>query len=282
MSFDTAVVGLDLSPSSFSAAREARALVAREGRLVLVTIIERTVVTAPPRHEPPEEIDAYRRKLEGEARAKLEALARELTEGTAIAAKVIVRLGQPVTDLLEIVAREGAGLLAVGAHSRTAVERFVFGSVAEALVRQSPVPTLVARPWNGHELWRRVLVAVDHTPPARAAAMAAREIAKTVGAPVEILHALTWEAGGRTDPGPVAIKELAESAGLLEAPVRILVGMPSAVIAEYVAPGDLLVCGTRASGPLARAFLGSVATNLLRRAPCTVVVVRARSTEERA
>lgn len=53
--------------------------------------------------------------------------------------------GDPVTGLLEAAARWGADLLAVGTHSRGAVEHFFLGSSAEKLVSRSPVPVLSVR-----------------------------------------------------------------------------------------------------------------------------------------
>ena len=43
---------------------------------------------------------------------------------------------------------------------------------------------------------------------------------------------------------------------------------------DYAGPSDVIVCGTRARGSVARMVLGSVALGLVRGAPCSVVVVR--------
>lgn len=57
-------------------------------------------------------------------------------------------------------------------------------------------------------------------------------------------------------------------------------GWPGAVAAGW-SDGDLLVVGSSRLGPIARVFLGSTATRILRAAPVPVVVVP-RGTEDPA
>jgi nucleotide-binding universal stress UspA family protein len=58
------------------------------------------------------------------------------------------RLGKPVETLLQMCVDYDADLLIVGTHGRRGVDRWMMGSVAEALVRQARCPVLVARPKN--------------------------------------------------------------------------------------------------------------------------------------
>lgn len=57
-----------------------------------------------------------------------------------------VRIGDPVAAILQATIDVEAGLLIVGTHGRSGVQRMVEASVAERLVRGSHCPVLVARP----------------------------------------------------------------------------------------------------------------------------------------
>jgi nucleotide-binding universal stress UspA family protein len=53
--------------------------------------------------------------------------------------------GVPADVILEYSATHGIDLIIMGTHGRTGVDRFVMGSVAERVVRRSPVPVLTVR-----------------------------------------------------------------------------------------------------------------------------------------
>lgn len=56
-----------------------------------------------------------------------------------------VRTGDPVEGLLAAAGAVDADQIVVGTHGREGVSRILLGSVAEALVRQAPVPVTVVR-----------------------------------------------------------------------------------------------------------------------------------------
>lgn len=56
------------------------------------------------------------------------------------------RIGKPVDTILQFAIDYDANLLIVGTHGRRGVDRLMFGSVAEKLVRGARCPVLVARP----------------------------------------------------------------------------------------------------------------------------------------
>ena len=88
-----------------------------------------------------ENIEARRR----EAEEYLAPLAADLrTRGVAV--ETAVRRGQPVSDEIVAAAREtGADLIAMTTHGRSGLGRLLFGSVAEALLRQAQVPVFLLR-----------------------------------------------------------------------------------------------------------------------------------------
>ncbi len=58
----------------------------------------------------------------------------------------LVRHGQPVSDKILAVAHEaGADLIAMTTHGRTGLGRLLFGSVAEAVLREAHIPVFLLR-----------------------------------------------------------------------------------------------------------------------------------------
>ena len=63
----------------------------------------------------------------------------------AIDANVRIEVGPVVDTVIEIVEKVNADLIVVGTHGRTGFAHLVLGSVAERIVRRSPVPVLSVR-----------------------------------------------------------------------------------------------------------------------------------------
>lgn len=56
-----------------------------------------------------------------------------------------IALGRPAEEILAAARTTGADLIAMTTHSRSGLGRLLFGSVAEAVLRASPVPVLMIR-----------------------------------------------------------------------------------------------------------------------------------------
>jgi nucleotide-binding universal stress UspA family protein len=67
--------------------------------------------------------------------------------GTEHEVEVVERLqhGKPVEEILDYAEDEPIDVIVMGTHGRSGTERFIIGSVAEKVVRQSPVPVLTVR-----------------------------------------------------------------------------------------------------------------------------------------
>jgi nucleotide-binding universal stress UspA family protein len=75
------------------------------------------------------------------ARQTLEAVAHGLTlPGNRVRVDVVT--GTPVSEILDTIAHEEIDLVVMGTHGRGMVEHLFLGSVAERVVRRSPVPVL--------------------------------------------------------------------------------------------------------------------------------------------
>jgi nucleotide-binding universal stress UspA family protein len=84
--------------------------------------------------------------LEEEGRTTLEdaaATAQEVSPGVAV--EQVIREGSPAVEIVEY-ARDGdCDVVAMGTHGRGGLNRILLGSVAERVVRNSPVPVLTVR-----------------------------------------------------------------------------------------------------------------------------------------
>jgi len=65
-------------------------------------------------------------------------------EGLNAEAKVLT--GRPAETITDFAQREKVDLIALATHGRSGISRWVFGSVADKLVRSSSVPILLIRP----------------------------------------------------------------------------------------------------------------------------------------
>ena len=62
-----------------------------------------------------------------------------------VATSYLIEFGPIAATVIKRVQSEHVDLVVVGSHGRTGLRRAVLGSVAEQLVRKSPVPVLVVR-----------------------------------------------------------------------------------------------------------------------------------------
>ena len=190
--------------------------------------------------------------------------------------------------IAETAERLAVDLVVAGAGRR---EGGLLGTVAERIVRQAPCSVLiVAGPSRPP---RSILCAVDFSAPARAALDAAADLAAERNANLTIVHAfsvgelavpgMAAEAGLAVEARDAADEALRGWAAEAEAragravTARVVEGPPSDAIlaAAREAASDLVVTGTHGRTGIARAVLGSVAENVVRRAEQPVLVVRA-------
>ena len=165
-----AVAAVDFTPASVRAAEAAVDLMAEGGTLVLAHAKPR-VNAAQPLLADWER--AYAVRVE-ELFGRLEALLGERRADVRIVRSIVT--GEPADQLLEVVAREEAQLLATGTHGAGLVERVLVGSVATALLRRATCMVLACQEPNAAEvarIERRLLGTAETTDAAGWAAMLA-------------------------------------------------------------------------------------------------------------
>ncbi len=89
------------------------------------------------------------RDAQSKARAETEKYVSQVADKLkkeGIAAKGIVVLGKAADEILDYATKNQMDLIIMGTHGRSGVSRWVIGSVADKIIRHSPVPILVASP----------------------------------------------------------------------------------------------------------------------------------------
>jgi nucleotide-binding universal stress UspA family protein len=202
-------------------------------------------------------------------------------------ASLELREGLPSEEILHAAREKKVDLIAMSTHGRGGVARLIAGSVAEEVLRKARVPVLVTRPGTQVHDWKRIAVALDGSARSEAILPEAARLARRMGAALELLHVIhpvVVAAAGETpvvlpppDPMPYlkgVLDRLANEG--MPAHAVILEGGTSQVILHHleVSGASLLCMTTHGRTGLTRILLGSVAEEILRKAPCPVLLRR--------
>jgi nucleotide-binding universal stress UspA family protein len=138
-----------LCPTDFSApactcVKAANELALHFGAELLLVNIVPVVPTAPPDPNYVFKVPEYERYLHLDAEKHLEEVQRDLID-EKVRVTPLVGHGDAADEIVAIAEREEADLIVISTHGSTGLERWVFGSVAERVVRLSTVPVLTVR-----------------------------------------------------------------------------------------------------------------------------------------
>lgn len=219
--------------------------------------------------------------------------------GSVKAEYVVHEASSARRGLVELAEDRGADYIVAGSSSSAEPGRIALGSVTDALMHASPVPVAIApRGFRTTEesRVRRVTAAYGGTDAAADLVLGAATVAAQVGAALRIasfavVPAVSGTSGTGLDSEQGIIDEwaneiaghttqlLAEVSSLPHPPqqAEAIVGVGEtweAAIEDIPwRPDDVLVVGSSSLGPIARVFLGSHATKVVRNSPVPVVVV---------
>ena len=197
-----------------------------------------------------------------------EALLARLPEDVAESERRIVE-GSPGEQLIALAEETDCDVMVLG--GRTPSEKRVFGSVAENILAHSPIPVWIARP---HKKTQRIVVATDLTEPGFPSVRRGVDIAALLDARITLVHVLP-EGVAQIDPD--AARTLRQIRRDLPPTAECVVehGEPSSVVVSVAerSNADLIVVASRGRTGLARFVIGSVASAIVRKASCSVLVV---------
>lgn len=113
----------------------------------------------------------------------------------SVPADIVLVEGHAVRAILERVEKEPPGLMVMGSHGRSGIARMRLGSVAETVVREARIPTLIVRTTSEKKpaAISRVLCPVTLTEHGRQSLDLAAEIATKFSAQLILVHAVEGE-----------------------------------------------------------------------------------------
>ena len=205
--------------------------------------------------------------------------------------------GDPRVCIVEAARERAADLVVAGTHGRRGAARVFFGSVAERLVRTSPVPLITtpagaARVGFGPRV-RHVMVATDFGEPSQRARSFACGLARMFDARVTLLHVVPWLSASVARVLPAEAEVVAQAKLALKAELELAkqeaTGVESLLVegdarerilaAAREMNVDLVAMGTHARRGVSRLFLGSVAEAVVRASEIPVLTISATPEE---
>jgi nucleotide-binding universal stress UspA family protein len=205
---------------------------------------------------------------------------------SGVNAHLEIREGKPADEIVRLGNR--MDLIVMATHGRGGFKRLLMGSVTESVIRRSEIPVLVTRPGTPVRSWNRLVVALDGSPRSEQILEDVVPLARRLKASVDVVQSamlpITMSGIGdipgvqiHEDPTPYLERvksRLATEA--VEAKVAALEGRAGAEILRYVEErgASLLCMTTHGRTGLSRALMGSIADELIRHAPCPVLLRR--------
>ena len=256
----------------------------------------------------PARVDAeYAEYLEGAASDALDQ-ARARLPADVPASFVVKHARSAPAGLLELAEEHDASAIVVGSASYGGPGHVMLGSTTSRLLHSSPRPVALApRGFRARpdERVRRVTAAFGGTEAAQDLVVAAAGVASRVGAALRLASFAVrsrppYTAGVGRGPEQAIVGQWEEEiTAAARATLERVADLPAAPTDVEIAvghgesweealedvdweDGDVLVVGSSSTGPLARVFLGSRASKIVRDAPVPVVVVPRGGVEELA
>jgi nucleotide-binding universal stress UspA family protein len=233
------------------------------------------------------------------ARHYLDGVAATLrTEDVAVESRAMLA-GAGVAEAVMAAANDlDAAFVVLASHGYTGFDRWMLGSVADAVVRMSTRPVLVLRAdpasaaGQDAEI-RRVLVPLDGFAPAEEALPPAVAIARASGAALDLMHVLPGPYAFLAGVSPTIDEQMRRTAAIYMTRLRqglpaslsteqhVLTGSPAEQILQHAEQtgADLVVMSTHGRAGVARWALGSVADRVLRGGHLPVLLIRPQSSQ---
>jgi nucleotide-binding universal stress UspA family protein len=210
---------------------------------------------------------------------------------------VVIRVeaGSASSRVAELSKKLGADLIVLKVHQRRSIREKLLGSTADRIIRAAPVSVLVVKRPVKRD-YRNIVVAVDDSDSSEAAAVLSVKISPRARIQLvyvshlsmQFEHALLRAGTSQANIEVFRRKLVTQARHRLRKLVarmeqrqpvprtRVVEGEPASSLLQItqVQGVDLIALGPSEQGLIQRALLGSVTQNLLRNAPCDVLISR--------
>lgn len=202
---------------------------------------------------------------------------------------VLVAVGPPADEIERFAQQKDAELIVTGTTGHGRLRNAVFGSTAHKLTQVTARPTAFVPHEGALPPAKKIVIGLDFSECSDAALDWAATVVREWDAELIAVHAIGVSALSPDYEPSANFMPMVEA--LTEERRRTLDkrlsehGLTARAVVSRAAPGeaihevakaegaDLIVMGTHGRGPIGRFFLGSVALQVLRSAPCPVVTV---------
>lgn len=141
---------VDLSEASPGVVPVVRTMAQKFNARVHLLFVARVLHHYAAMYVPDPSISRFEREvLEGAEKRLYEFKEAHFKECGDVRAEVL--LGEVAEEIMRYAAQEKIDLIVMGTHGRKGLDKIVFGSVADRVVKTSPVPVMVINPYARHE-----------------------------------------------------------------------------------------------------------------------------------
>ena len=138
------LVAVDFSEHSTHIANYAKLLAEKLDAQVLVIYAAPSLSQYVGFHVPPNSIETFVGEIVTGAEKSMDAFLAEHFEERSASGKVVT--GYAAEEILDLAEAEQVDMIIMGTHGRKGIDRILFGSVAEKVVKSATIPVLTVRP----------------------------------------------------------------------------------------------------------------------------------------
>ena len=135
---------VDFSDSSRIVAEYAATFAQSLGAQVVVLYVAPSLTQYVGFHVPPSSIESFVGGIVDGAEQTMEKFIEEHFKGLPVTGKVTT--GYAAEEILTVAQENSADMIVMGTHGRKGIDRILFGSVAEKVVKSAPIPVFTVRP----------------------------------------------------------------------------------------------------------------------------------------
>jgi nucleotide-binding universal stress UspA family protein len=225
-------------------------------------------------------------QLPAEAEVKKDSARALLNEATGFADKLgiesraeIVSARTATEAILDRAREFKCDLIILGSSQRTATEKMLFGNVADIVLQQAPCDVMVLSYTNHpHPVkYVKILVPTAGYRHSRRALDVAVDIVKREGGAITSLYVGPEADAQKGNAILEEARKRAEKSGV-KSDVKFKTGNVADTISDMAKKGDyaLIIIGATEHPKYYTALLGNIADNVVKHAPCDVLVIRTK------